>query len=161
MIYRLLADAVVVFHALFIVFSVLGGLLALRWPRVAFLHLPAAFWGVYVQVAVGGTCPLTPLEWHFRELGGQAGYGESFIDHYITSLIYVDNPPAWLHMVLGLSVLAINLTVYTIVIVRWRRRVRARRAAAGGDSVVERQGTVARGEGVEAPEPVVGTGRLV
>lgn len=130
MVYRLLADAVVIIHALFIVFSVLGGLLALRWPRVAFLHLPAAFWGVYVQVAIGGTCPLTPLEWHFRELGGQAGYGESFIDHYLTSLIYVSDPPAWLHPVLGIFVLTINLTVYGILIARWRRRRHAKREEA-------------------------------
>ena len=62
MLYRLLADAVVVIHALFIVFTVLGGLLVLRWHWVALLHLPAAAWGVIVQVVVGGRCPLTPLE---------------------------------------------------------------------------------------------------
>ena len=126
MVYRLLADGVVIVHALFIVFSVLGGLLALRWPRVVFLHLPAAAWGVIVQVIQGGVCPLTPLENHLREKGLEPGIGPSFVDHYITDLIYVSDPPAWLHMALGLGVLAINLTVYSIVIVRWRRRVNAR-----------------------------------
>lgn len=148
MLYRLLADGVVVFHALFIVFSVLGGLLALRWPRVAFLHLPAAAWGVYVQVAIGGTCPLTPLENHFRELGHQPGIGPSFIDHYLTSLIYVSDPPAWLHYALGMGVLAINLTVYSIVIARWLRRRRLKHAPVQ-DSPFS-----------TAAEPVVGTERF-
>jgi hypothetical protein len=139
MLYRLMADAVVVFHALFIVFTVLGGILVLRWPRLMLLHLPAAAWGVIVQVIVGGRCPLTPLEWHFRELGGQAGYGESFIDHYITSLIYVDDPPAWLHPTLGVFVLAVNLTVYGILVARWVRK-RRRRAA---DALAARRETVA------------------
>jgi|SRR5687768_6221896 len=122
MLYRLAADAVVVVHALFIVFTVLGGLLVLRWPRLIWLHLPAAAWGVIVQVMVGGRCPLTPLENHFRDRGHQPGIGESFIDHYITSAIYVEDPPAWLHPVLGVGVLAINLTVYGILVARWLRR---------------------------------------
>ncbi len=142
MLYRLLADAVVVFHALFIVFTVLGGLLALRWPKLALLHIPAAAWGVIVQVVVGGRCPLTPLEWYFRERGGEAGYGESFIDHYLTSLIYVDDPPAWLHMSLGVFVLAINATVYGILIARWRRRTREGRIH--GFAVVDAPGTQPR-----------------
>ena len=124
MLYRLLADAVVVLHALFIVFTVLGGLLVLRWPKLMALHLPAAAWGVIVQVAVGGRCPLTPLENYFRERGHEPGIGESFIDHYVTSLIYVDDPPAWLHPVLGVAVLSINLAVYGAIIARWVRQRR-------------------------------------
>jgi hypothetical protein len=122
MLYRVLADAVVIFHAMFIVFTVLGGLLVLRWPKLAFLHIPAAAWGVIVQVIVGGQCPLTPLEWYFRERGGESGYGESFIDHYLTSLIYVDDPPSWVHPTLGIFVFVVNVVVYGILIARWRRR---------------------------------------
>ena len=136
MLYRLMADAVVIIHALFIVFTVLGGLLVLRWHWVALLHLPAAAWGVIVQVVVGGRCPLTPLEWYFRERGGEAGYGESFIDHYLTSLIYVDDPPVWLHPALGVFVLTINLTVYGILIAGWVRTRRQRAAALAQREVV-------------------------
>lgn len=125
MLYRLLADATVIVHALFIVFTVLGGLLVLRWHWVALLHLPAAAWGVIVQVVVGGRCPLTPLENYFRERGHEPGIGESFVDHYLTSLIYVDDPPAWLHPVLGIAVLSINLAVYGTLIARWVRHRRA------------------------------------
>lgn len=45
MVYRVAADAVVVFHLLFIVFVLFGGLLVLRSPWLALLHVPAAAWG--------------------------------------------------------------------------------------------------------------------
>ncbi|MCL4865603.1 MAG: DUF2784 family protein, partial [Gemmatimonadales bacterium] len=44
---RLLADLVLVLHLAFLVFVLAGGLLALRWRRVPWLHLPAAAWGIY------------------------------------------------------------------------------------------------------------------
>jgi len=56
--YRFLADLVVTLHLLFVLFVLLGGLLALRWPRVAWLHLPAAVWGALIEFT-GGICPLT------------------------------------------------------------------------------------------------------
>ena len=149
MLYRVLADAVVLIHALFIVFTVLGGLLVLRWHWVALLHLPAAAWGVIVQVVVGGRCPLTPLEWHLRQRGGEAGYHDSFIDHYVTRLIYVDNPPDWLHPVLGVFVLTVNLTVYGILIARLVRRRRTKVVAERPDV-----------DGSPGPQPAVTTGKL-
>ena len=128
MLYRFLADAVVVIHALFIVFTVLGGLLVLRWHWVAFLHIPAAAWGVIVQVARDGVCPLTPLENYFRDRGGQAGIGESFIDHYLTNLIYDSDPPPWLHPALGIFVLVVNVTAYGLLIAKLVKRRRAKLA---------------------------------
>lgn len=59
--YGVLADGVVVIHLGFIVFAVLGGLLALRWARIAWLHVPAVLWAGWVELA-GQVCPLTPLE---------------------------------------------------------------------------------------------------
>ena len=61
MIPRALADLVLVLHLAFIVFVVLGGWLALRWPRVVWVHLPAVVWGIFIELT-GGICPLTPLE---------------------------------------------------------------------------------------------------
>ena len=58
---RLAADAVVVFHLLFIAFAVAGGALVLRWPRVAFVHLPAAAWAAYTEFS-GTTCPPTTTD---------------------------------------------------------------------------------------------------
>ena len=44
--YRLAADAVLLGHLGFVLFVVLGGFLALRWPKLAWAHVPAAVWGV-------------------------------------------------------------------------------------------------------------------
>jgi hypothetical protein len=83
MLYRLLADAVVLVHLGFIAFVAIGGMLAWRWPRLVWLHLPAAGYALAI-VTVGFTCPLTPLEKHLRHLAGQAGYPGGFVDHYLT-----------------------------------------------------------------------------
>lgn len=122
MIYRILADVVLILHLAFVLFVVLGGLLVLRWPRLAWLHVPAATWGVLVAL-VGWPCPLTPLENHLRQLGGQSGYGGGFIEHYIVGLIYPSGLTRELQMGLGAMVLVINLVVYTLMI---RRRIRRR-----------------------------------
>lgn len=117
MLFRWLADLVVAFHLLFVVFVVLGGLLALRWPRAAWLHLPAALWGVLVEYA-GWICPLTPLELWLRQLAGEAGYPGGFIEHYLLPILYppgLAQPTQWL---LGTLALGINAAIYGWV---WRR----------------------------------------
>ena len=40
--YRLLADLVVILHLAFVAFALFGGLLALKWKRIVWLHVPAA-----------------------------------------------------------------------------------------------------------------------
>ena len=72
---------------LFIAWVVLGGLVVLRWPRLAWLHLPAVAWGVWIELT-GGVCPLTPLEQRLRLAAGEAGYSGGFIEHYLGALIY-------------------------------------------------------------------------
>jgi hypothetical protein len=86
-VYRLLADAVVLIHFGFIAFVAVGGLLAWRWPKLLWPHLAAVAWGVGI-IAIGWDCPLTPLEKHFRRLAGDAGYKGGFVDHYIEGVIY-------------------------------------------------------------------------
>jgi hypothetical protein len=117
-----LADLVVVVHALFIVFVVAGGLLLCRWPRVAWLHLPAAAWGVLIEW-FGWTCPLTPLENLLRRAAGQAGYGGGFVERYLLPLIYPVGLTPRVQLWLGLGVLAINVALYAWW---WRRRQAAR-----------------------------------
>ena len=85
--YRLLADAVLIIHLGFIAFVVLGGLLVLRWPRLAWLHLPTVAWGAWIEFT-GSICPLTPLEIGLRARGGETAYRGGFIEHYVTALIY-------------------------------------------------------------------------
>jgi hypothetical protein len=111
MAYRFLADATVVFHGLFVVFVVLGGLLVLRWRRVAWLHLPCAAWGALIELA-GWICPLTPLENHFRRLAGQVGYGGGFVETYLLPLLYPGRLTREIQLALGAVVVLVNVAIY-------------------------------------------------
>jgi Protein of Unknown function (DUF2784) len=123
MAYRILADLVVGVHALFVAFVVLGGLLALRWPWVAAVHLPAAVWGTLIEFR-GWVCPLTPLEQSLRASAGQAGYEGGFIEHYLLPVLYPIGLTRGVQLVFGSLVIAVNLVVYGLVL--WRRIARAR-----------------------------------
>jgi hypothetical protein len=122
--YRALADAVVVLHFCFVLFVVLGGLFALRWSRAAWVHLPAALWGAGIEF-LGGICPLTPLEIHLRRLGGEAGYAGGFVEHYVLPVLYPEALTRDIQYILGGIVVGLNVLIYAIVVRRWR----ARRAA--------------------------------
>lgn len=122
---RVLADAVLVAHLAFILFVVLGGFLALRWSWAPALHLPAALWGVFIELT-GGVCPLTPLENVLRKAAGAEGYSGGFIEHYLVSLIYPEELSRPLQQVLATALVAVNLGVYASV---WRRLRRGRLAA--------------------------------
>jgi hypothetical protein len=130
MTYRILADVVVLTHGAFVLFVVLGALLALRWPRVAWVHLPALAWGALIEFR-GWTCPLTPLENGLRRAAGARGYDGGFVEQYLIPLIYppgLDRSHQWL---LGLAVVLVNACLYALVI----RRRRRRRAPADGTGV--------------------------
>ena len=114
---RLLADTVLVAHGLFIAFVLLGGLAVARWPRLAWLHLPAVAWGAWVSAA-GWICPLTPLENHLRQAAGQAGYAGGFIEHYLVAIIYPEGLTRGLQLLFGGVVIGINLLAYGAL---WRR----------------------------------------
>lgn len=120
MIYRALADLVLVVHLAFVLFVVMGGLLVLRWPWIAFIHIPAAIWGVFIEYT-GGICPLTPLENSLRRTGGQAGYSGGFIDHYIQPMLYPVGLARGTQIVLGSLALLVNLVAYGLVIARMKR----------------------------------------
>jgi hypothetical protein len=117
LIYRALADLVLVVHLTFVLFVVLGGLLVLRWPRAAWFHIPAAVWGVLIEYT-GWICPLTPLENSFRARGGEAGYSGGFIEHYIQPLLYPAGLTRGTQIVLGSFVLLLNLSAYGILLTR-------------------------------------------
>ena len=121
MINQLLADLVVVIHLLFIVFVALGGLLALRWRWVPWLHLPAAAWGGFVELT-GRICPLTPLENQLRRAAGSAGYEGDFIEHYLLPVIYPAGLTREIQFGLAALLVVINVMIYAVV---WRRRVTA------------------------------------
>lgn len=120
MIYRALADLILALHLLFVLFVVLGGLLVLRWPRTAWVHIPAAIWGMLIEYT-GWICPLTPLENSLRTRGGEAGYNGGFIEHYIQPVLYPAALTRSTQVVLGSVVLLLNVTAYGIALSRMRR----------------------------------------
>jgi hypothetical protein len=99
---------------------VLGGLAVLRKPVVAWLHVPAVAWVVWLELT-GAICPLTPLENMLRARAGEAGYQGGFIDHYLMAVIYPAGLTPQVQVGLGIAVLVLNLAVYAIL---WRRRAR-------------------------------------
>jgi hypothetical protein len=109
--YRLLADLVLAIHFAIVVF-VVGGLVAIVagnrfgwafvngwWFRLA--HL-AAIGVVVAQAWLGVVCPLTTLESWLRVQAGAAAYETSFIEHWLTRLLFYE-APAW-----------VFTTVYTV-----------------------------------------------
>jgi hypothetical protein len=119
--FRVLADATVVLHLGFVLFVVLGGLIVARWRRVAWVHLPAAGWGAWIEFA-GWVCPLTPLENWLREQGGGTAYTSSFIEHYLLPILYPESLSRELQWTLGGIVLLINAVMYVVVFQRGVRR---------------------------------------
>jgi hypothetical protein len=124
--YGALADALLVVHFGFVLFVVAGGLLVLRWPVLAWAHVPAALWGAAIEFA-GFICPLTPLENAWRRAAGGQGYQGGFIEHYVTAALYPGGLTRPIQVALGLFVLAINAWVYWTL---WRRQ--PRRGRTGG-----------------------------
>ncbi len=130
MIYLVLADTVLILHFTFILFVILGAVLVLRWNRLAWIHIPCAVWGAWIEFQ-GSICPLTPLENRFRRLGGEAGYSGGFIEHYLVPLIYPSGLTRRTQIQLGLVVVAINVAVYGLIY--WRRQRRTRMRSRRGD----------------------------
>jgi len=111
MLYRILADFVVLVHFVFVLFTVFGGFLVLWRRYFAWIHIPSALWAALIEFA-GWICPLTPLEILLLEKGGADGYPSGFIEHYIISLLYPTDLTRGIQIVLGFLVLIINLLIY-------------------------------------------------
>ncbi len=123
MIYRLLADLIVVIHLAFVLFVVSGGLFVAWRRRVAWLHLPAVAWGAWIEFS-GWICPLTPLENWLRSRGGAAAYRGDFVAHYLLPVLYPADLTRGIQIVLGVLVLAVNAAAYAWAL---RRRPAKRR----------------------------------
>jgi hypothetical protein len=114
-----LAALVVVAHLAFVVFATLGALLALRWPRIVWIHLPAAAWAVFVEFS-GRLCPLTPLENELRRRAGLEAYSGDFVATYIFPLLYPEGLTRRAQFVMGAFVLVLNACAYGWLIARRR-----------------------------------------
>jgi hypothetical protein len=120
--YRIAADLTLFLHLAFIAFVVAGALLIVWWPRAAWLHLPAAVWGAWIEIS-GGICPLTTLENEFRLRAGDAGYSTSFVEHYLWPVVYPGGLTREVQLFLAALVIVVNVTLYTYVL-RRRRKTR-------------------------------------
>lgn len=131
MVYRWLAELVVVCHVAFVAFVVLGALVVVRWPRAAWVHVPAVAWGVLVEV-YGWTCPLTPLENAWRAQAAEAGYQGDFVEHYLLGALYPAGLTRTVQWGLGALVLVLNVGVYAILLARRRQPATPREGPAAG-----------------------------
>ncbi len=118
-----LADMVLALHLLFILYVVFGAALLWRWPRGVWLHVPAALWGVFVELS-GAVCPLTPLENRLRQTAGAQGYAGSFVEHYLLPLIYPDALTREMQWLLGAGLVLVNGLLYALWLSRHRRQGR-------------------------------------
>jgi hypothetical protein len=119
--YRILADVVVSVHFFFIVFVLLGGLLAFRWHWIPWLHIPAVAWGGFIEIT-GRICPLTPLENSLRRAGGLTDYSQSFIERYVFPVVYPEELAREFQVVMGSALIALNILIYAFLV--WHRRNR-------------------------------------
>jgi hypothetical protein len=122
MMLRIAADGVLVLHLAFMLFVIGGAGLAFRFPRIVWLHLPAAFWGAWVEIA-GRICPLTTLENALRAQAGQQGYTDSFVEHYLLPVIYPPGLTQSVQFALAAFVILVNAALYGWLL-RRRRKTR-------------------------------------
>ena len=117
MIPRLAADTLVALHLAFIAFVIAGGLLTLRHRGWAIVHMPAVAWAAWTEFTAT-VCPLTPWENAFRTEAGDAGYTETFVEHYIVTLVYPEGLTPQTQVVLGVGIVALNAAIYALA---WRK----------------------------------------
>jgi hypothetical protein len=115
------ADIVVLIHLAFVVFVVLGAGLVVWWRRMLWLHLPAVFWAIWLEIS-GGICPLTPLENWLRIRAGQGGYRGDFVEHYLMPVLYPVGLTRNIQILIGLLVIIINTALYGYIIFQFRRK---------------------------------------
>jgi hypothetical protein len=118
--YGILADIVVLVHLGFVMFAVLGAVLIIWWRWFLWLHLPAAFWAIWIELT-GGICPLTPLENWLQIRAGQGAYRGNFVDHYLIPVLYPAELTRHIQFMMGLFVIIINLALYIYIFFQSRR----------------------------------------
>lgn len=136
LLYRILADLVVVVHASYVAFVILGQVVILygvirkrSWVRnfyFRWLHLLAIAIVVF-QSWLGITCPLTDLENYLRAQAGGEGYPGDFIGYWVGELLFYEGPP-WVFMVCYTVFGALVLATFVLAPPRWRARTNSEAA---------------------------------
>ena len=87
--YSALATAVLLLHALFILWVIFGALLTRSRPLLRWLHIASLVWGILTEV-LPWPCPLTLLENWLEGRAGVEPYQGGFLLHYLDKLVYPD-----------------------------------------------------------------------
>jgi hypothetical protein len=111
MLFQAVADLVVLVHLAFIVFVVLGGVLARRWRWIPWVHVPFLLWSALLEFC-GWMCPLTPLENWLRRAGGASAYTGSFVEQYVLPIVYPAALTRQAQVALGLLLCLVNAAIY-------------------------------------------------
>ena len=111
MFFRILADVTLLVHMAFIIFVCSGAILTVFWRWIPVIHIPSVVWGVYIELS-GKFCPLTHIENSLLLKAGQAGYGESFIEHYLLNIIYPPGLTRGVQFLLAGGLFALNVALY-------------------------------------------------
>ena len=117
--WKLIADLLVIGHLAFILFAFLGGILALRWRWIIWVHLPSAAWAALIEFC-GWICPLTYLENSFRSKHS-GSYDTGFVEHYVIPVLYPEGLTRPIQVAVGVAVVALNIGIYAVII--WHRRI--------------------------------------
>ena len=114
MLYRLLGDAVIILHFLWILFILFGLLIGIKYGRLIWVHLGGLIFTLILNIG-GWFCPLTYLENHlYRLFNPQLAYAGSFIGRYLQKLIYLDVDEACLRIAAVIWV-AVNIGGYVLL----------------------------------------------
>jgi hypothetical protein len=106
--YEAIVGLVTAAHFAFLAYLLLGGFVALRWPRTIWLHALAVLWGIG-STTEHWDCPLTMLERWAREKAGMGPLrSDGFIAHYISGVLY---PADWAG--------AVQLGLFATVVASW------------------------------------------
>ena len=106
--YRVAADALLMLHAGFVMFVIVGLLLVLigHWRGWGWVHHFGfrlahllAIGVVVLQAWLGAVCPLTSWEMSLRARAGDATYPGAFVAHWVEQLLYY-RAPDWVFVAL-------------------------------------------------------------
>ena len=104
---KVLADIVLIVHTLIAVFVVAGlpiivagNIAGANWVNAWWFRLThlASIAVIVAQAWLGMVCPLTTLEMWLRRKAGQVSYEESFIEHWLSELLFYE-APGWVFTV--------------------------------------------------------------
>jgi hypothetical protein len=115
--YEFLATLTLIVHFLFLLFVILGGLLFFIKPWILYFHIPAFFYGVYVELTQS-VCPLTYLENYLLTKANLATYTTTFIQNYLYTIIYPMNLTKEIQISLAIALIIINGIIYGFIIKR-------------------------------------------